>query len=177
MFSFTLFAISGLVLIVLMLGKRMAEKKKKPVFILKLIMKGDERARDIRHKAVHLYSVIKDRGYFIVTKQLPMQARITLNKLRANIEERAEDYFGNIRDSRLIKKQEGISEFFEKMSEVEKGNGEINDIYEEAWSENKPIEEIEKLEEVVEVAEETVVSKPKKRAPRRKKIVVQEVIE
>ena len=31
-----------------------------------------------------------------------------------------------MRDSRLIKRSDGISEFFKNMSEIEKGNGEIH---------------------------------------------------
>lgn len=138
-------------------------------------MRGDERVKHARHKALHLYSKIKEKGYLFITKQLPMQTKIALNKLSAKIEERAEDYFGNIRDIKSFNKNDGISEFFEKMSEVEKGNGEINDIYEEAWNENKPIEEIKTLEEVVRVSEEepAVIEKPKKkRAPRKKKLTI-----
>ena len=36
-----------------------------------------------------------------------------------------------MRDSKLLKKSDGISEFFKNMSNIEKGNGEIHDNYDD----------------------------------------------
>jgi len=46
------------------------------------------------------------------------------------LKERREQYVNIMRDSRLLKKSDGISEFFKNMSDVEKGNGEIHDTFE-----------------------------------------------
>lgn len=159
MITFTLFIISGAALVTLTLAKRVEEKRKTSVFLFKLISKGDERIRGLHHKSVHFYSVGKDRIAFFVKKQLPMRSRNSLNKFITRFSEQAEKYMGDIRDSRLLKKPDGISEFFKSMSSVEKGTGEINDPYEER---------IIKIETVPAVI-------PKKRAPRRKKIKVLEI--
>ncbi len=156
MVSFSLFIFSGIVLIVLALAKRREEKKKSSFYILNAISKGDERMRELHHQAVRFYSEGKEKTAFFVKKQLPMRSRNSFNKLVTLLKEQAEKYIGNIRDSRLLKKSDGISEFFKNMSSVEKGNGEINDVY---------------LTEVVEIKEPK--SLVKKRETRRKVKVIE----
>lgn len=126
----TIFILSGLCIAILLIAKRIEEKKKKPVFILNLISKGEVHARELHHRAVHYYSNGKDKAYLIVKKRLPMYSRSSLNKALAIFEERAKKHLENLRDHRLLKKSDGISEFFKNMSEVEKGNGELHeDVY------------------------------------------------
>lgn len=127
MITFFLFIFSGLALVTLALTKRMEEKRKTGVFLFKLISKGDENIRNLHHKSLHFYSVSKHKAEFFFKKQLPIHSRKALNKFVTKLSEQAGKYMGDIRDSRLLKKSDGISEFFKNMSSVEKGMGEINE--------------------------------------------------
>lgn len=122
-----IFILSGTVLAIMLLAKRIEEKRKRNVFILNLISRGDTHVRELHHRAVRYYSIGKEKGVFLVKKQLPRYSRSSLNKALALIEERLQRHLDSIRDSRLLKKDEGISEFFKNISEVEKGGGELHD--------------------------------------------------
>ncbi|MDZ4205676.1 MAG: hypothetical protein U1C12_00450, partial [Patescibacteria group bacterium] len=74
---------------------------------------------------------------FFFKKQIPIHSRNSLNKLLTFLKKKKEQYVVSMRDSRLLKKSDGISEFFKNMSDIEKGNGEIHDVYEDA-SPNDP---------------------------------------
>lgn len=116
----------------LLLGKRYEEKKRRPFFLMGWISRGDAHARALSHKFARDYAVYKEKGHFFVKKQLPMHTKITVTKLRAKTNESIDRFSQQLRDSRLLKrKSEGISEFLKSIAEVEKGNGEINDSYEE----------------------------------------------
>lgn len=154
-----LFILSGLVLAMLLVAKRVEEKKRKTVFVLKLISKGDERVRELHHEAVHFYSLGKEKAQFFIQKQLPRYSKSSLNKVLARVEENLEKYLLSLRDSRLLKKSDGISEFFKTMSEVEKGGGEIN---EDIYTEEEPM-----------VVEESP-KKPRKPYVRKRKLEVVE---
>jgi hypothetical protein len=153
-----IFIFSGLVLALLLVAKRVEEKKRKTVFVLKLISKGDERVRELHHEAVHFYSIGKEKAQFFIQKQLPRYSKSSLNKVLARVEENLEKYLLSLRDSRLLKKSDGISEFFKTMSEVEKGGGEIN---EDIYTEEEPM---------------VVVEKPKRTHRKKIKVVSQEEI-
>ena len=171
MVTFTLFTLSGAALIMLTLAKRMEEKKRMTNFILRAISRGDERARAFHHQAVHWYSEGKTKAAFFIKKQLPMRSRNTFNKLVTMLQEESRRYAGTMRDSRLLKKSDGISEFFKSMSEVEKGAGEINEGYESA-----PVETVSIPEPVIiKQITEPVVPKPKRKYTKRKvKLTVRE---
>lgn len=54
-------------------------------------------------------------------KQLPLHTRNFMNKSEAVIKEKSQKYLGDIRNTKLLRpKNEGISEFFKTMSEMEK---------------------------------------------------------
>ena len=129
--SIALFAISGTALVTLLVAKKFDEKRTKPLFIFRWICRGDERIRDYHHKALRLYSEGKERVSFIATKQFKLHSKNTLNKLVTYLKEKREQYENNIRDSRLLKKSDGISEFFRSISDVEKGNGAIDETLED----------------------------------------------
>ncbi|MDO8424014.1 MAG: hypothetical protein Q7S54_00190 [bacterium] len=137
MITFSLFILSGTAIVTLTLAKRIEEKRKKGVFLLKFISRSDERAREFHQRSVRFYSVGKERTAFFIKKQLPMRSRNSLNKFISKLSEQGTKYLGDIRDSRLLKKPDGISEFFKNMSTIEKGAGEINEIYEERANESK----------------------------------------
>ena len=124
------FAISGLTLVILVLAK-MVGRGRSSIFPLNIISYSDGYIRRIYHRLIHFYSDTKDGAHFVWKKQLPMQSRNWLNKLSTYLNEMREQYSHNMRDSRLLKKTDGLSEFFKSMSEIEKGNGEINESYEE----------------------------------------------
>ena len=125
-----IFFISGLALATLLVAKRIEERRKTSIFLLKWISKGEERSHGLHHEAVRFYSLGKEKVHFFVMRQLPRYSRSSLNKTLARFEENTQKYLERLRDSHLLKKQDGISEFFKNMSEVEKGAGEINqDIY------------------------------------------------
>ena len=134
----------------IIIAKRIEERKKTKVFFLKLVSEGDELCRKLHHQMVEFYSAGKERAHFMVLNQLPRYSRSSLNKALSRFEENMQKYLNRLRDSRLLKKDEGISDYFKSMSEVEKGMGEIN---------------------------EFLFSKPKRtRKPRAKKIVITEEI-
>ena len=137
MTSIVIFIISGLAIVVMLSTKKLGEKRKKSFFILEAISKGDIHARDFYHKAIHLYSEGKQKTSFLFKRQIPIHSKNSFNKLLSFIKEKREQYVGNMRDSRLLKKSDGISEFIKNMSDIEKGNGEINDVYEDSSQEEK----------------------------------------
>ena len=133
----SLFAFSGLSIILLLVAKRLEEKRKRIFFISNAISKGDTRIRGLYLKVVRLYSEGKERISFFYKKQIPIHSRNSLNKLLIFIRKRREQYVVSMRDAKLLKKSDGISEFFKNMSEIEKGNGEIHDSIERDFQDDK----------------------------------------
>jgi hypothetical protein len=131
MISVVTFTISGLVIITLLVTKQMEIKRGQKFFTSDLISKSDTHIREIYHKTVHLYSEAKEKMAFLFKKQIPMHSRKFFNKSIAYLKAKREQYTHNMRNSKLLKKSDGISEFFKNMSNIEKGNGEINDIYDD----------------------------------------------
>ena len=132
MTTIAIFTFSGLAILTLTVAKKLEEKRKKQFFILKAISKGDIHIRELYHKAVHFYSEGKEQVSFFFKRQIPIHSRNFLNKSISFLKEKRGQYIGNMRNSRLLKKSDGISEFFKNMSNVEKGNGEINDVFEDS---------------------------------------------
>lgn len=126
-----IFAVSGVLIIVLLLAKIREMKKQKPL-LLRLISLGDERARVIGHKGAHFYADSKEKADFFLNKQLPLHTKNFLNKSELFVQEQTAKLAESIRDSRLLKKDDGISEFFKSISEKE--NGEIHDTLEDDGS-------------------------------------------
>ena len=129
MASIAIFTISGLGIITLFIAKIISDRREKPFFVLEIISKGDKYVRELYHRGIHLYSEGKDVGWVFFKKQVPLHSKNIWNKTLSFVNEKKVEYLNNMRDSRLLKKSDGISEFFKNMNEVEKGNGEINDSY------------------------------------------------
>ena len=125
MIATSFFFISGLAIILLLV---------RPFFISNTISKSDRHARNFYHRVVHFYSVGRERTLFLLRNQVPMHSRNSRNKLLAFLRERRKQYINNMRDSKLLKKSDGMSEFFKNMSNIEKGNGEIHEEYEDPSS-------------------------------------------
>jgi len=136
MFLTIVFLLSGVALVILIGAKYLEEKRGRKIFILNLISKGDLHVRDLSHKTAHEYANWREWAEFFIKKQLPMHSRSLLNKSHALAQEKSAKYLELIRDSKLLKKSDGISEFFKNVSSVEKGNGEI-DGYSEAFQEEE----------------------------------------
>jgi hypothetical protein len=182
MFSFALFVLSGVVIAALLVAKIIELRGNKPIFILRAVSKGDERARDLYHKSLKLYSDGKVKLVFFVQRELPVRAKIYLNKGLSWTQERLEEYFGNVRNSRLIDRREGISEFIKNISEIEKGGELHEEIYVEPTIDEAPLAYRVTPAPVLntEVPKEKPVKPKKPRAPRKpraKKIPVIEVSE
>lgn len=128
----TIFSISGLSLLLLLTAKRLEEKRKRPFFIFSLISKGDARMRRVYQRLIHVYFDSKENFLFFLEKQLPIHSRNSKNKILSYLKEKRAQYVNNMRDARLLKKSDGISEFFKSISNIEKGNGEIHDTIENA---------------------------------------------
>jgi len=128
--SITIFAISGIVVFSLPLAKALEKNLGKKLFIFRLISKSDARVRKLYNNVIQVYFDGKDRASFFVQKQIPIHSKNSFNKLNVYLKEKREQYAESMRDARLIKKSSGLSEFFQNMSNIEKGNGEINDNYE-----------------------------------------------
>lgn len=131
-----LFTVSGLAILALVVTKSLEEKRKRSFFVSRAISRGDANVREFYHRLVHFYSTSKEKGLFFFNKQIPIHSRNFLNKLFSFLKEKQEQYLGNMRDARILKKSDGISEFFKNMSNVEKGNGEINESYESGSSQD-----------------------------------------
>lgn len=198
MITFILFAVSGVAIITITAAKRVEERKRTTVFILRLISLGDARLRTLHHQALRHYSTSKEKSGFWFKKQLPLKLKSFWNRFQAYVGEKAVEYLGDVRGSRLLKRSEGISEFFKNISEIEKGTGEINetlpilteDFYIQTSEERHAAREREaaKIAQVtaaLERAEEEPImiisetsapkaGKPKKpRAPRKKKVQIE----
>src|SRR5689334_5591114 len=104
-----LFVISGLFIAGLVSAKMVEMKRRKPLLPLKLISLGDHRVREWSHIAAHGYAEWKERGLFFLEKQLPLHSKNTMNKAKGFLKEKAEKYMGDIRNTKLLKKNEGIS--------------------------------------------------------------------
>lgn len=173
MISFSLFILSGAVIVTLTAAKRMEGKRKTNVFLFKFIAKADTHVRELHHKSLHFYSEGKDKFLFVVKKQLPLRLKSHFYKTITFIKGKVMGYTGDMRNSRLLKRSDGISEFFKNISEIEKGAGEINEPYIE-----EPIAPVTApvMERIEEPAPEVSAPKPRrKRAPARRKIQVIEL--
>lgn len=103
-------------------------RHKKSVFPLNFISKSDHRIKELTHKATHHYSEIKEKGGFMIKKQLPLHSKNLYYKTESMIKEKAEKYLGNIRNSRMLnRKSDGISEFFKSLSDKENGDSQNNE--------------------------------------------------
>lgn len=114
-----IFAVSGLAIVLIITAKIVEEKFRRKPFLLRLISRGDERARILSQEMAHGYTDIKERINFFINKQFPLQARNFINKTNSLIKSEAEKRIGDIRGSRFLKKSDGISEYFKSISEKE----------------------------------------------------------
>lgn len=176
MLSFALFAFSGVAIIALTLSKRFEERQreKKGVFILKLISRTDEHVRHFHHEALLYYTHGKDKFAFWFKKQMPLKAKSLANKSVSYLQEKTVKHLGNIRNSRHIKKSDGISEFFKNISDIEKGNGELHDeVYTEPTAPTPEVVPEPVLSNAIETSVTTEPPVKKKRSyTRRKKVKV-----
>lgn len=122
-----IFIVSGLAIILLLVVKKLGERRIKQFFILRAISKGDKRVREVYHKTVSLYTHDKERFLLFLKKRIPMHSKNSLNKSLSFLKGKKDRYVERLRNSKIIGKSDGISEFFRSMSDVEKGNGEIHD--------------------------------------------------
>ena len=132
-----IFAVAGITLALLLLAKIWEDEGHRSFFLLRVISKGDYQVRELSHNAVEKYSDLKYKADFFVKRQFPLHTKNFLNKTNSYLHEQIEEHIGNIRNSRLLKKSDGLSEYFKNMSKVEKGNGEINDPYDTFQNEEK----------------------------------------
>jgi len=132
-----IFIVSGLAISTLVIVKSSEEKRGRPFFISRAISKGDIHTREIYHKTVRFYSEGKERAIFFYQKRIPIHSRNLLNKGISFLSKKRDQYANNMRDSKLLRKSDGLSEFFKNMSDVEKGNGEIHDVYDDAGPNNQ----------------------------------------
>jgi hypothetical protein len=121
-----IFIVSGIMIILLIGSKVWEEKNRKSFFLLRAISKGDEHMRDFYIKSAHHYADYKEKGDFFISKQLPLHTKNFLNKSAIFLQEKSAKYLGDMRNTRILSKHEGISEFLKDISEKEK-SGEINE--------------------------------------------------
>ncbi len=171
MFTFTLFVISGAIILTLTLSKRIEEKEKRTPIILRAISKGDESVRSLHHEALHQYTHGKDKFAFWFKKQLPLKLKGFWNRVKIYTRERSNEYMRDMRSSKLLKKSDGISEFFKSISEIEKGTGEIN----ESWPTENEVVPITPSITPSQTIPSKVVKKKRVYKPRVKKLSVIEM--
>lgn len=137
MLAFALFIFSGLGILSIFIAKRYELKNKQTIFVINIISKGDSLVRDWYQKSLIYYDEGKSILEIRLKKQIPLRIRALVNKLYTNLELKSKNYFERARDSRLIKKSDGISDFFKSISEIEKGVGEINETLNEEYVHSK----------------------------------------
>jgi hypothetical protein len=129
MFFIIIFIISGAMIALLLLGKRFEEKTKKRFFLLALVSLGDTQARELSHKSISWYADAKEKTIFFLKKQFPKQVKGSFLKFDSKVSEKLGNFTTKLRDSRLLKKNDGISEFLKSIADVEKGNGSIEETF------------------------------------------------
>ena len=107
MITIYIFSASGFAILLLVTTKRLQQKLKKPFFVFNIISKADTQIRALYQKLVHFYSDSKEKTSFLIEKQIPIHSKNALNKSISFLKEKREQYIGNIRNSRLLKKPEG----------------------------------------------------------------------
>lgn len=175
------FLFSGAMIVLLLLAKMWERKHDRAFFLLNLISLGDHRVRELSHETAHLYSETKERAIIYFTRQLPLRLKNTFNKTVAFARTKIDAYVGNIRGSKLLKrKNEGISEFFRSISEMEREVSSIEEVFADTSfydagtssdisDEKMPeitrviIPEMPDITETVTVASEPAPKKPRKR--------------
>ena len=117
-----IFALSGAAIVVILSTKMYEQKTKQTVFPLNFISKSDHRIREIVHLATSHYSEMREKGEFMLKKQIPLHSKNILNKTKTIISAKVEKHLGDIRNTRLLgNKKDGISEFFKNLSDKENG--------------------------------------------------------
>ncbi len=139
MYLTSVFIFSGAFTAILVVTKWLEQKSRRTFYILEVISKGDARVRRVAHDLAHKYSDWKDALVFALTKQAPIRVRGFLNRHTYLIREKVDVYAQKARNSRLLKRDEGISEFFQSISSADKGNGQINEQFEDIPSNTKGI--------------------------------------
>lgn len=126
-----IFALSGICIVILVYTKIRELKHERTFFPLNFISKSDHRIREVTHLATRHYSELKEKGEFVLTKQLPLHSKNILNKTKTLVRDKVEKHLGDIRNTRLLgNKKDGISEFFKNLSDKENGNTKSNIIEE-----------------------------------------------
>lgn len=131
-----LFVISGVIVATILWAKMREDKHKRKPALLRLISRGDERARLWSHEIAHRYSEWKDEAEFFINKEMPFKVRNFVHKTNTVIKERAERHIGDIRGSKFLKRSDGLNEFFKNLSEKENG-GRIDESLPEETQEEK----------------------------------------
>ncbi len=168
MLAYILFGISGVAIATLTVAKRIELRKRRTLPLLKAVSRSDEHLRSFYHSILKWYSGGKHKLIFLIKKQLPLRIKNQVNRVLCYLRDLGGKYFGNIRNSRAIRREGDISEFFKNIKEVEKGSGEIHDTL--------PVIEVTSSHLVMP---EIIPKKKKviKRYPRRKKLMVVEGME
>ena len=116
MYLIAIFGISGLSILVLLTAKLIEEKRRKQIFVLGIISMGNESVRRYSRFITHKYSEFKTRLDLTLTKRLPNQFKVLSNRAGNFLKEYVEYYTEKARNSRLLKRNGGISEFFKNIS-------------------------------------------------------------
>lgn len=130
MFAIFTFYISGALIVALLVLKHIEITKREKPRVLEIISSKDSHLRLLHKNILLKYLDLKKDVSFFFSKQVPLYTRNKLNKLFTLMRTEMRKRVSNIRDSKLLKRSDGISEFFKNISEIEKGNGEINETYE-----------------------------------------------
>jgi hypothetical protein len=139
-----IFLISGLCIFVLVFMKMRQLNTKQDPLLLRIISLGDARIRDLSHRGAHLYADTKEDLDFFWNKQLPLHTKNTWNKINLFLKEKSELLMSDLRDTKLLKKNGDISEFFKAMSdkeiEIEAAEKDLEKDLEDSQSEDNSIE-------------------------------------
>src|ERR1035437_8020225 len=100
MFSFTIFILSGVAIVVIVSAKWWELRKHESVWVLRMISKGDESFKILSHNATHLYSVYREKLEFLIKKQVPLHSKNIVNKTSSLVKQKLVEIKGDIRNTK-----------------------------------------------------------------------------
>src|SRR5690606_463017 len=122
-----IFAVSGIAILFLFAAKGFEMRRRKPSMFLHIAKRADTKTGALYFKLLHFYSDSKEKTHLFLNRQAPMKIKSAMVKFGTFLKERREEYLMKMRDARILKKNSGISEFYKNLSNIDKGNGKIED--------------------------------------------------
>jgi len=120
----------------LLFTKMREQKTKKQPFLLRIITLGDERIQIFSQKSAHWYADRKDDAIYFFEKQLPIRSKRLWAKTQATAIEKWGILMNDLREMKILKRSEGLSEFFQARDEEKELHEEFMHVASESETED-----------------------------------------